>query len=532
MNKWNPLAKWMSLSRLRHRFRFSGGASFRRLSNLFRPSKSVFAGFISYLFVQREWRYLVYGLPAILMIGFGASVHIVRQQPATQSRILKGYLSRGSQSLNAGQFRSALMWYEHAVQLEPRNSDVRLAYVNALSAVGELNTALSQFDELSRSSDLHISTQSAVAASRLIMQNLELFSDGRLSEPPLLLAEKYIRIAVKRLPEDPQFGVMLAEILVKSGRSKEALQHLETIAIDHREYYVTLSDIAFAAGMMEHSKEYASKAILFLENRLERTPHDVQLRCILARMQQQDGDYSLATQTLSQGMERADDEGKKLLTEILVVVTLAEYDSIAYAGFDRAIVARQIALLELMLKIKQGDLKVDARLCHFIGSHKDEGSRFEDELQRALTKSDSSQFLHLILGTYYAESGQTDKAFFHLDTASKTGVLSGVLLNNLAWVMIATKPDQMDEALRLSNAAIKLSPDHPGFLSTRGEIYFRMEEWDNARRDIEQSINRLPANSDLREKLAITYEHLGQPDLAAKHRELIGASPQPTVPNP
>ncbi len=521
MSRWTSLAKWKSVSRSRRRLKFDLGGPFRWIAKPFGPFRKSFVGLITYLFMNREWRYLGYGLPAILVIALTTGVHLVRQQPGVQNRILNGYLSKGRNSLNSGQYRSALMWYEHAIQLEPKNAEVRLAYVTALSAAGELNAALSQFNQLSRSNDTHIATQSAVQAAKLILQNLNQFSDGRLNYAPLLVAENYIRIAIKHRPEDLQYSVLLAEILVQGGRSAEALLHLETLVQEHREHYVTMSDIAFVAGMTEASRDYASKAILFLADRLERTPSDVPLRCILARMQQRQGDYSLAALTLSQGMDRADDDEKKLLTEILLVVTMAEYDSIAYSGYDPDIVARQIALLELMLKIKQGDLKVDARVCHFIGSHKDDGHRFEDELQRALTKSDSAQFLHLILGTYYAESRQMEKAYSHLETASKTGVHSAVLLNNLAWVMIATRPDEMDQALRMANVAIEMSPDDPGFLSTRGEIYFRMEKWDEARRDIEMSINRLPANNELREKLAIAYEHLGEPDLAAKHRELI-----------
>jgi tetratricopeptide (TPR) repeat protein len=521
MSRWTSLAIWKSLSRSLRRFKFDGGAPLRWIKQTLRPFREMLAGLVKYLFVRREWRYLGYGLPAVLVTALVIVVHLVRQQSSVQDRILSGYMSRGQKSLTAGEYRSALMWHEHAMQLQPTNTDVRLAYIKTLAAAGELNAALGQFDQLSRSSDTVISTRSAVSAAELILQNLTEFSDGRLNDPPLLVAEQYIRIAMKWHPENPQYNVLLAEVLVERGHPTEALQHLNTIAEQHREQYVTMSDIAFVAGMVQLSKDYASRAASFLADSLQKAPANIPLRCMLARMQQRQGDYTLASQTLGQGVENADDNEKELLSEILVVVTIAEYDAIAYSNYDPNTVARQVALLELMLKIKQGDLKVDARLCHFIGAHKDDGQRFEDDLQRALTRSDSAQFLHLILGTYYAESGQIQEALFHLETASKTGVRSAVLLNNLAWVMIATKPEEMDQALQMVNIAIEMSPDDPGFLSTRGEIYFRMEKWDDARQDIEMSINRLPANDELREKLAVAYDRLGNPDMASKHRELI-----------
>lgn len=83
-----------------------------------------------------------------------------------------------------------------------------------------------------------------------------------------------------------------------------------------------------------------------------------------------------------------------------------------------------------------------------------------------------------------------------------------VLLNNLADVLIRRKGD-LQEALSLINEAMKRNPSQPRFLSTRGEIYLNLGRHEEARKDLQEALEKLGREENLLLLLALSYEGLG-----------------------
>ena len=95
-----------------------------------------------------------------------------------------------------------------------------------------------------------------------------------------------------------------------------------------------------------------------------------------------------------------------------------------------------------------------------------------------------------------------------------------VLLNNLAWVLLSAEPPQLDKALSMADAAVKALPQHPEIRETRGVILARLGRWTEALADLEIALAAFPDRAYIHDSLADAYQHLGDPDMAARHRDL------------
>jgi predicted Zn-dependent protease len=82
-------------------------------------------------------------------------------------------------------------------------------------------------------------------------------------------------------------------------------------------------------------------------------------------------------------------------------------------------------------------------------------------------------------------------------------------LNNLAW-LLAMRDGRGQEALALINRAIDQVGPSPELLDTRGVIYLRMGQTENAIRDLEDALSQSPSAS--------RYYHLAQARHQAKDR--------------
>ena len=87
---------------------------------------------------------------------------------------------------------------------------------------------------------------------------------------------------------------------------------------------------------------------------------------------------------------------------------------------------------------------------------------------------------------------------------------NGVALNNLAWLLSYQSQAYID-AQKLIDQAVALYGPLPGLLDTRGMIYLRRGQTDQALQDLKEAVEEAPA--------AAIYFHLAQAQLAAGNTE-------------
>jgi predicted Zn-dependent protease len=113
---------------------------------------------------------------------------------------------------------------------------------------------------------------------------------------------------------------------------------------------------------------------------------------------------------------------------------------------------------------------------------------------------------------------------FHLERAYQLDSKSGLIANNLAWVLSQPPNPDFARALALIDVPLAREPNNPIYLDTRGRIYLAMGRWKDALADLEVVLAKAPDTDGLHSALAEVYDKLNQPALAAEHRAIATES--------
>lgn len=156
----------------------------------------------------------------------------------------------------------------------------------------------------------------------------------------------------------------------------------------------------------------------------------------------------------------------------------------------------------------------------------DRGNRAMMEAsQRALLLRDPEHFLqYLNQGVLHYQNDDLEQA----ELAFRKGIQrrrDSVLLNNLADVLIRRGGD-LQEALALIDEAILRNPGQPRFLSTRGEIYLELDRFEDARKDLQEALEKLGREENLLLLLALSYEGLGDRTRALTLANALESQPE------
>jgi tetratricopeptide (TPR) repeat protein len=130
-----------------------------------------------------------------------------------------------------------------------------------------------------------------------------------------------------------------------------------------------------------------------------------------------------------------------------------------------------------------------------------------------------------LLNAYQADSnGNWQQAISDYERAVHEGDQTGVAANNLAW-LYAEHNAQLDRALSLAEAAVKLSPNDPLVLDTLGFVHLQRREYSSAVEVLEtaarlNSMSSSPATRDaseqIRHHLSDAYLRAGQTSAATQ----------------
>ena len=92
------------------------------------------------------------------------------------------------------------------------------------------------------------------------------------------------------------------------------------------------------------------------------------------------------------------------------------------------------------------------------------------------------------------------------------------ILNNLAVAEVRSTPSKPMDALKHVNQSLKIMPNHPDILSTRGEIYVALNDWKSAMEDLRTSLALRPDRPAVHRLMAQTFAASGQIQEARVHQ--------------
>jgi len=142
-------------------------------------------------------------------------------------------------------------------------------------------------------------------------------------------------------------------------------------------------------------------------------------------------------------------------------------------------------------------------------------------LVKMLAEGSFNVSVYNFIGTEALRVGQFEKARRNLETAKRLAPENPMVLNNLALAAIRGPAPDYKYALSLVASVLQILPNHPDALSTRAEVLFAMERWEEADRDLQLALPDRPDSVNVRRLLVLVNEKLGNQVLADRHRDIL-----------
>jgi len=283
------------------------------------------------------------------------------------------------------------------------------------------------------------------------------------------------------------------------------------------------ANLQYTLGRLYIRTGATDKAVQALTRVLAQNPNSVQGRLALAQAFAAGKDLKSAINVLDEILEEEPrvasalaqyQEDAGLLKEAADTLTLA----LAIQPNSRDLKVRRIAvLMEAKDYAKAAGFAGDARKQHpddprfarlqgralFDSGDKSAGIAVLEGAVKAFPKDTNVLFT---LADVYADAGRTADAERSLRQLLMADPNNASVLNYLGY-LLASRGDQLDEAIRLVRKALEAEPENGAYLDSLGWAYFRKGDLDNAEKYLVSAAQRLPANSEIQ-------DHLG--DLQAK----------------
>lgn len=312
-----------------------------------------------------------------------------------------------------------------------------------------------------------------------------------------------------------------AEFLSSIGNSSDALRLYQSIARSDPSVALEAARIAAQANDYNAAQQFAQSALQHLEPKFLANPTSVDLRIAVAQAMVLDEQDDEAYRLVVEGMQNSSDPRLPMAAgEALIFKAERLRRNI---GSDETLLKRAQLLLEA-LKFAPNSPYVMQSIVQLAIECGDADDEKLQRVRQALLSGVSPAAMHFIEGTVLLMAGDTEAAQQHLELAMKDGTsvqsndIAG-LFNNLAVALSQSSTEQLPQALRFAEEALRRLPNHPFLLETRGQIHLKMKNYQDAISDLEGSL----ADPRMRELahtgLAKAYAALGIEDLAEENLE-------------
>lgn len=328
--------------------------------------------------------------------------------------------------------------------------------------------------------------------------------------------------------------ILLSDIERTRGNREAAARHLEAVVMDRPEMRVALSALYAQLGDVFRSRQERERAIEHFRREAGRDADNVDAVILWAEALALGGEFEQGEKAFLEALGHQQAAGTPESKQRLQTLNRRLADHYAewsdhLAKDHRSDAKRRVELLQRALTAVPGHVGALNRLALLAGAAGDKGQPLCNQISEVLASQDIPAITRLILGTSAATRSDWGEALQQLEQAYPDMQQMPVLLNNLAWVLMSAEPPQLDKALSMAEAAANAWPQHPEIRETRGVILARLERWTDALADLEIALAAFPDRPYIHESLADTYQHLGDADMAARHRELAAQKRQKSL---
>ncbi|MEZ6131847.1 MAG: tetratricopeptide repeat protein [Planctomycetaceae bacterium] len=459
---------------------------------------------------KREFKYLLYGLPTIV-VGVTAAWFLINGKVSggTAQRALL-YQKAAQLAFKRQAWDQARLYYQRAVEMGISDPAVRFELAQAAEKSGDDAVKVAVMDSLAPE------TQPGFVPAHLWKAAVLL--QGRTTPAAIELAMTHLNHVVTLNPTNAVANTFLGEIYFQTNRMELSRRHFLKVATLQPKHQMMLAKACGLTGDVSQAATWAERAMAHYREALLQDETDMDARLALSDACFFREDFQQAVDVLRRGLEidPADSRLRSGLARVYVHLS----DSIQQTS--RAANQRKFELLSAALIADPNELSVFDRLTAHLSTDKDVSAEGTAMLLDNIAQGRAVAMSHLILGTI-ADRGSED-ARFHLERAYEELPTAGIIINNLAWSLAHAENPDLNRALELMNALIDRASENPDlrYLDTRGTIFLKLERWKEAIRDLEAGLPAHRNSSATHQALSEAYQQLGSGELAERHRELAG----------
>lgn len=308
-----------------------------------------------------------------------------------------------------------------------------------------------------------------------------------------------------------------AKLLENDRRVGDAIRVLEQSG-DNAMLQIQLADLARRTNRTKTLQDVSQKVIERAEENLASDEIDQEELRRLATIYLFNQEADKAIEVANRGLGREPDDTQ--LTRIKSEAYRVKYLRSIQQTFEGAQV--DLALLNAAMVTDPSNPAVAQEVARLTAGGVGVSKELMADLQEKLRDGEATALTHVLVAEKYLVDGNLSKAVVHLEVANEQAPNAPDVLNNLALALARTDRNQRGRALEMATKAVELTRrQNPNFLDTKGEIHSRLGDFPAAIACYEAAIALSPNNTDVRERLAKTYRHVGMDDMAKAQEEKV-----------
>jgi predicted Zn-dependent protease len=466
--------------------------------------------------LTRPYSSVIPSLPAVLVGLGGFFGWIYQRESFTVYGRAAQYQQVVNASLGAKDFKKANVALGTLIDLDPENLTYRYQFAGVQEELGHPEYANELVERLAVTKQ-HGPSAMAILGKQFDFQKLAEWSPETHAKFKLLSD-----IAIKGTggSELDSAKLMRAQYQVSTGSYQEALRSFAELAERRGEFALTAAVLSNQLGDETQRSIFGERSIRFYEEKLKVDAADIAVRMQLAKalllMQREEA----AAKILEEGYAVTKNEGLRSATAEAFAIWAKR---LGRESKEPQTLIRRLNLVESALLLAPNNGAVIEASVNLIMECRENQNEEVRLVRAALMRGVSPVGSHFIQGTLALMNGKFEEGKTHLELATKLGAQTPGILNNLA-VAIAGMPDpNLEQALELSNAAIRQMPNHAYMHETRGQILIKLERWQDAIVDLELALSARELRPAIYPSLAQAYRALGNEQLAADYEAELAA---------
>ncbi len=394
-----------------------------------------------------------------------------------------------------GEYLSSNNTLNKVLRLTGPNPIVLIRKFQNFEALGVADSALSQLEQLRMVEPDNLNT-------------LNLLAEYYEREGETNNAKKVLKDALYRNARDPESLINLAGIYIDEQKWDSAGTLLGNFIEDpiiNAEQKFTIAQFMYARQQDDPQNiQLEIETARLLELYAKSSPEYGPAFTLAGQFFSITGDIEKALEKLEQANKLLPQDDIAWRQRMQLLLQEQRYDDVISVGLEADQSVPEDAFIQFFIGT-----------AHLLNENSQEAISWLERASRAPARRPFKSIIYGTLGDSYADQDNFENADRVYELALRYDPQNHNAMNNYAY-SLSVREINLERAKELALRAIELAPENAAYLDTVGWVYFKLGDYDRARRFIRASIDTGEASAEVLEHLGDVYEALGNLDEAKK----------------